>query len=198
MSPTRTTLATGTSKTEPDLRTHFPQLRARGFTLIEIMVVLVIIGLMVAGAVLALGSLGRDRSLEQESKRLEALLGYARERAELQTREFGLRMLPDAYEFMVLEVGLQQSSWRVASEDDALRKRQLPAGLTPELYVEGRKVVLQQDLPGSIPMPQIMLLSSGEMSSFELRLRREASGGLAQLRSTDDNRVEIVAAPVAR
>ena len=53
-----------------------------------------------AGAVLALGSFGTDRSLEQESKRLQALMAYARDQAELQTREFGLRLVPDGYEFV--------------------------------------------------------------------------------------------------
>lgn len=169
-----------------------PVKAAGGFTLIEIMVVLVIIGLMVAGAVLALGALGRDRSLEDLSTRLEALIAYARERAELQTREFGLRLTPDGYEFVVLDVGLQKSAWRIADEDDALRRRAFPGGIKADLYVDGRKVVLQADREGSAPLPQVMLLSSGDVSSFELRLSREGVPGIATLRSTAGNHVELV------
>jgi type II secretion system protein H len=54
-----------------------------GFTLIEMLVVITIIGLMIGGAVLALGVVGRDRSLENEANRLRAVLDYARDRAEL-------------------------------------------------------------------------------------------------------------------
>ena len=190
MSPTRTTLAIGTSRIS---RTRVSAPAAPGFTLIEIMVVLVIIGLMVAGAVLALGSLGRDRSLDDLTKRLDALVSYARERAELQTREFGLRILPDGYAFMVLEVGLQKSQWRYA-EDDALRRRAFPLGVQPELYLDGRKVILQADHAGASPVPQIMLLSSGDLSAFELKLFREGVEGATGLRSTADNHVEMLPA----
>ena len=45
-----------------------------GFTLIEMLVVITIIGLMIGGAVLALAVVGRDRSLENEANRLRAVL----------------------------------------------------------------------------------------------------------------------------
>ena len=51
--------------------------------------VIVIIGMISAGAILALGTLGQDHELDSESDRLLALMRYAREQAELQTREFG-------------------------------------------------------------------------------------------------------------
>ena len=182
-------MATGISITERRLRSR----ASRGFTLIEIMVVVVIVGLMVAGAVLALGSLGTDRSLEQESRRLQALMAYARDQAELQTREFGLRLVPDGYEFVVLDVGLKQSQWRTAGEDDSLRKRTWPGGIQAELDVDGRRVVIKADVSGSEPLPQVMLLSSGEMSSFNVRLHREGNEATAQLRNTAANEIELVA-----
>jgi len=58
---------------------------AAGFTLIELMVVVVIIGVVITATLLSLGATGRDSQLEQERDRLAALIDYVRERAGLQT-----------------------------------------------------------------------------------------------------------------
>src|SRR5439155_20064148 len=74
-----------------------------GFTLIEIMVVVVIIGVVAALMVLSFTLTGRDRELEKESDRLFALFTYAREQAELQTREYGVLFQDDGYEFLTYD-----------------------------------------------------------------------------------------------
>jgi len=83
---------------------------ACGFTLIEILVVVVIIGVLTAGIVLSVNITGRDRELEKESDRLLALFNYAREQAELQTREFGVMFQDDGYEFLTYD--LRRAGWR--------------------------------------------------------------------------------------
>src|SRR5580704_17498780 len=88
---------------------------AGGFTLIEILVVVVIIGVLSAGLLLSVSLTGRDRDLEKESDRLVALLNYAREQSELQTREYGLIFQDDNYEFVSYD--MHRAIWRSVFED---------------------------------------------------------------------------------
>jgi general secretion pathway protein H len=111
-----------------------------GFTLIEILIVVVIIGIISAGVLLSVNLTGRDRDLEKETDRLLSLVNYAREQAELQTREYGVIFHEDGYQFLTYDA--RRGLWREIYEDDALRLRKLPDGLDVKLVVESRPVVL--------------------------------------------------------
>ena len=139
------TSATGTSPTSgvpAKLRVFGGVPRVRGFTLVEILVVVTIIAVVTAGIVLSVSVTGRDRDLERESDRLLALFKYVREQAELQTREYGIMFQDDGYEFLTYDT--RRDTWRSVFEDDALRARRLPDGLGFRLSVDARPVVLNR------------------------------------------------------
>jgi len=100
----------------------------------------VIIGVISAGVLLSVNLTGRDHDLEKESERLLTLVNYAREQAELQTREYGVIFHDDGYQFVAYDA--RRGLWREIYEDDILRLRKLPDGLDVKLMVDARPVVL--------------------------------------------------------
>ena len=166
-----------------------------GFTLIELMVVVVIIGVVIAATLLSLGSTGRDSQLEKERDRLAALIEYVRERAALQTVEYGLRCEIGDYRFVMYDT--RAAKWLEDPLDESLRVRTLPAGLDLALSVEDRAIVLpkradttHRDAPVDYT-PQVMLFSSGDLTSFKLTLARTGVGRSALLTGTNAGKVEV-------
>jgi general secretion pathway protein H len=177
------------------ISTSSPPRSSSGFTLIEILVVMLIIGILVVGATLTSGVLGRDSALGKESDRLSALMDYIREQATLQNREYGLRCFVGGYEFLAYDS--RSGQWRRIENDTTLRARQLATGLTLQVAIEGRDIVLpREQVKDDELTPQIMLFSSGDLNLFELTLRREATGEATRFApAADSDRINITALP---
>jgi general secretion pathway protein H len=163
-----------------------------GFTLIEILVVVLIIGLISATMLLSFTLTGRDRELEKESDRLFALFNYAREQAEVQTREYGVLFQDDGYEFLTYDA--RRAMWRSVPDDEALVARRLPDGLAVRLAVEARPVVLTRPKDAKDKTPQVMIFSNGDLTSFAATLERE--GSVRSVTVTEDDKGQIVEQPM--
>jgi general secretion pathway protein H len=183
--------ATGTSATSHAAMSIAarPERRSAGFTLIEILVVCLIIGIVSAGLVLSVSLTGRDRELEKESQRLYTLIDYAREQAELQTREYGVMFRDDGYQFLTYDT--RQALWRDVDEDDSLADRKLPDGLGFTLTVETRPVVLKRPDDAKDKTPQVMIFSNGDLTTFAATLERD--GGARSVTITQDDKGQVVA-----
>jgi len=152
-----------------------------GFTLIEILVVVVVIATIVSIGILSLGLLGDDRQLRREAARIGSLLEVAQDEAIMQGREFGLEVMRESYRFV--EYDPLQRLWADVPAEDIFRARQLPENIEFDLYIEDKSILLELDAADlSEPederdndarkeyAPHIYIFSSGDTTPFQLRL----------------------------
>ena len=170
------------------------------FTLIEVLVVVVIIAVISGVALLSLGILGDDRNLQREARRLSSLIELANDEATIQGREYGLEFLQSGYRFVEHDPFLNQ--WHELLGDDFLRPRQLEEGMEFQLFLEDRRVLLdtsaadteqeeKDDDPTDDYLPHILIMSSGDVSPFELRLLRPSDRAALTLTMSLAGELEI-------
>ncbi len=104
----------------------------RGFTLIEILVVLVIIGLMTSAVVL-MGTDNRAEIARAEVEQVQAKLKLALEEAQLHGVEMGLVASETGYQF----VTFGSDRWSAIADDPAYQQHLLPDGFELALQIEG-------------------------------------------------------------
>lgn len=179
-----------------------------GLTLMELLVVLVIVAVVAGFAVLSTVSLGGDTPAERNARRIAALVQLASENAVMEGRQYGLEIKPHAYRFFQYD----GASWQPVKDDNTFRPRQVDGDVTLSLQLEGRPITLPQpvsdamamttppnadgapaaDQPTSGPQPQIVALSSGELSAFDLAVAGPGGDGAYHVRGQLNGKVQLI------
>lgn len=192
--------------------------RSRGFSLLELLVVVVIIGILATMFTLSVGITSGDRELEREADRLQALLQLASEDAVLQGRELGLRFYPDSYEFSILDP--VENRWQVVALDPLLRERKLAEDVELLVTIEGREIDLdaareerderraaaaeaaaetaddepeeEEEKAEAGYRPQVFLFSSGDLTPpFSIEMRRRFGDLRLTLEVAETGEIEL-------
>lgn len=159
---------------------------ARGFTLLEVMVVLMIVGMLLSLVNLNFSDRAARQEAEQLAKRLTVAFNQYREEALFQNLDLGLAWHPERFALKVFydirlpsvvqgmsqeQVSqLQDNPW--AKGDLALAESQsIPETLSLKIEVEGDEVEPADDLDDEAPIPVIFFFSSDEYTPLAVTVR---------------------------
>lgn len=159
--------------------------KQQGFTLIEVLLVIVVIGLMVAAIQVNFTSNKPEAQLEQETTRFASVFNLAAEYGLLNNIELGLYIDENTYQF----VGYDGIRWSPLPESEFLAPHQLPENIIVTLlfddlaleqpslvsaelftpdddHLEEMKEGLSDDEKPIIP--QVYILSGGDITPFRV------------------------------
>jgi general secretion pathway protein H len=139
-----------------------------GFTLLELMIVILIMGILMSFSVLTVTTGDAPDSPKAIMQQLHQLLKLATEESILENEEIGLEIGLQGYRFFLWE----KQKWKRMTDNEIFRPREISAELETELYIEGQSIILEEN---EEPTPQIVFLSTGEISSFELQYTHKHS-----------------------
>lgn len=177
------------------MKSHRSVFTARGFTLLEIMLVLLLMGLATSVVIFNGFSSNQAEQLEQHARRFQVLTDMASDYAVMNQQQLGIRIAPDinGYFFMVLN---DENRWQQIDDIEIYAARELPEPFSLTLNLDDlpwdqdqqlfdREIFDEQfslddsdinvgnaeDKP--LPPPQILIMSSGEITPFILTFAYE-------------------------
>lgn len=128
----------------------------QGFTLIEILIVLVIIGITFGFALISFGDFGESRRILFAAEQLINTLHLAQQQAILETSTLGLRINNDSYQILQLQ---NNSLWQPISNKGIFKVTYFP---------KDTKITLKTNYRTQPGTPSIIITSSGDMTPFTL------------------------------
>jgi general secretion pathway protein H len=141
----------------------------KGFTLIELLVVIVLLGIITSLVVLSFGTSSIERQMEEEAKRLHALIRLTREESIIQAKEIALEISQQDYQFLEYK----EKKW-VPVTNKIFKKRTIPAQLELKLETDTELKLFNSETEEK---PRLYFLSSGEQTPFKMKFNVKNKAG---------------------
>ncbi|MBI2785151.1 MAG: type II secretion system minor pseudopilin GspH [Legionella longbeachae] len=141
----------------------------QGFTLIEILIVLVIIGITFGFALIAFGDFGESRRIKFAAEQLANTLRLAQQQAILETSTLGLRIDNMSYQILQLQ---NNARWKPLSKTGIFKMTYFPQDTIITL-------ITNNHTPKGYPA--VIINSSGNMTPFSLKFASSKESNLALL-----------------
>jgi general secretion pathway protein H len=142
----------------------YPPTRHHGFTLVEVLMVVLIIGVMISLTVMTLPEPSTQKKQETETKRIAHLVQLASENAVLKSRILGVLIAENDYQFVYFNP--EEKIWKPLP-DRIYRPRTLPESFKFRIALEGSGYAIPEIVDNT---PQVILGANGEMTPFRLKV----------------------------
>lgn len=167
------------------MRIGYQSRKPAGFTLIELMVVLIIVGVMLSAAILYIRPLSQDEIRIIEAEKLRAIALSVADESILRRKPMGIRLASHGYRVVVSENG----AWDTKDEDRFYRYRALAPSLRLEI-VEPPIRLLDDEKAIKTAKPHMYFLPNSEISPFKLAFISD-DGGTSWVYTDEYNDVRI-------
>ncbi|MBB1268779.1 type II secretion system minor pseudopilin GspH [Shewanella sp. SR44-3] len=160
--------------------------RQQGFTLLEVLLVALLMGLTAAAVTLTMGDAGPEKELKRLAQQFISATELVLDETVLSGQFVGIVVEESRYEF----VYYKDEKWLPIKDDRLLALRELPEFVTLDITIDGLPLVQEDELEDESwfdepfieaetelsktqrkrPDPQVLLFPSGEITAFELRV----------------------------
>ena len=136
--------------------------KLKGFTLIELLVVIVLLGIITSFAVLSMGTGSTERKMEEESKRLHALINLVREESIIQAKEIAMEINKQEYSFLEYK----DKKW-IPLTGEIFHHRSISDELEIRVETDVKSKIFEEK---ELKLVRLYFLSSGEQTPFEIKI----------------------------
>ena len=137
-------------------------IKNNGFTLIELLVVIVLLGIVTSFAVLSMGTGSAERKMEEEAKRLHALIKLVREESIIQAKEIAMEINKQEYIFLEYK----DKKW-IPLTGKIFHARSIKDELEFRVDTETQSKIFKSEKQNLL---RLYFLSSGEQTPFEMKI----------------------------
>lgn len=146
-----------------------------GFTLLELLVVLVLLSIFMTMGFGLWAQSADERRIEQEARRVVALMNWARDKSMLGGQDIAISFSQDGYLFLREEAtAVGQLEWLPITDDAQLRPRDISTQrISIGLYINEARVPLHAGQTHYEPM--LIMTMDGLVTPFVLRIGRDTA-----------------------
>ncbi len=134
--------------------------RPQGFTLLEILLVVLIVAIMAGVGANLISNQSAERAIMSEAEQINANITYLCEKSVLENQAYGLEWTETGYHVLQF----QRQEWLLS---EAMTAEPNPADLTYELRIDGLPQTFKAEPE---QLPHLVCQPDGSINAFELRI----------------------------
>ncbi|WP_058479633.1 type II secretion system minor pseudopilin GspH [Legionella waltersii] len=151
----------------------------KGFTLIEILIVIVIIGITIGFALVAFGDFGESKRIRFAAEQLLNTIKLSQQKAILESSTLGLKLDKSSYQILKF---VNNKEWKPISNQGIFKIHYLPSHTVLHLKKNGNS---------EHNSPDIILMPSGDMTLFTLDFGSNSEQSITRIIGSSNGDLEL-------